>query len=150
MKIIARNKRAFHDYEIKEKIEAGIVLTGDEVKSLRAGNVSLVDSFATVKDSEIMLINCYIAPYSHAYEKDERSRRSRKLLLHRKQINKLIGDISRKGLTIVPLEIYFSDKGIVKIELGVAKSKKMSDKRRELREKDIKRQASREIKLQIK
>jgi SsrA-binding protein len=150
MKIISKNKRAFYDYSIEETLEAGIVLTGDEVKSIRAGNVSLADSFATVKGSEIMLINCYIAPYSHAYEKDERSRRSRKLLLHRKQINKLIGDISRKGLTIVPLQIYFSDKGLIKVELGIAKSKKNADKRRELREKDIKRQASREIKMQIK
>jgi SsrA-binding protein len=150
MKIIAKNKRALHDYEIKDTIEAGIVLTGDEVKSLRAGNVSLTDAFATVHKGEIILVNCYIAPYTHSYEKEDKSRRSRKLLLHRKQISKLVGDVSRKGLTLVPIKIYFSKKGYVKIELGIAKSKKKVDKRREKREKDIKRQTSREIKMQIK
>jgi len=146
MKIITKNKRAFHDYEIKYTVEAGIVLTGDEIKSIRQGNVSLVDAFATVHDGEITMINCYIAPYSHAYKKEDTSRRSRKLLLHRKEIDKLIGEISRKGLTLIPLKLYFSKKGYVKVELGVAKSKKKVDKKRELREKDIKRQTERELK----
>jgi len=150
MKIIAKNKRAFHDYEIKETLEAGIVLTGDEVKSLRAGNITLVDSYATLYKGEIMLLNCYIAPYAHAYKKGDTSRRSRKLLLHRKEIEKLSGAISRKGLTIVPLKIYFTGRGLVKIELGLAKHKKKVDKKRELREKDIKREAAREIKVRIK
>jgi len=146
MKLIAKNKKAFFDYEILETIEAGLVLNGDEVKSIRAGNISLVDAFATVHKGEINLINCYIAPYSHAYAKKDESRRSRKLLLHRKQINKLIGDISRKGLTIVPLKLYLSGRGYVKVELGVAKHKKKAGKKRELRERDIKREAAREIK----
>lgn len=150
MKIIAKNKRAFHDYEIKETFEAGIVLTGDEVKSLRAGNITLVDSYATLYKGEIMLLNCYIAPYAHAYKKEDSSRRSRKLLLHRKEIEKLSGAISRKGLTIVPLKIYFTGRGFVKVELGLAKHKKKVDKKRELREKDIKREAAREIKVRIK
>lgn len=150
MKLIVKNKKAFHDYEIKDTVEAGVVLTGDEVKSLRQGNVSLADSFATIHDGEFSLLNCYIAPYSHAYEKEDKSRRSRKLLLHRKQINKLIGDISRKGLTIIPLKLYFSSRGLVKVELGVAKHKKKADKKRELREKDIKREAEREMKIKIK
>ena len=149
MKIITKNRKAFFNYEIKETIEAGIELTGDEVKSLRQGNVSLVDAFATVHDCELILLNCYIAPYSHAYSKEDTSRRSRRLLLHKKEINKLIGDISRKGLTLVPLKMYFGNRGFVKVELGLAKHKKASGKKRELREKDIKREAEREVKYRI-
>ncbi len=145
MKIITTNKKAFHNYEIKDKIEAGIALTGDEVKSLRQGNVSLVDAFATIHGGEINLINCYIASYSHAYSKTDKTRRTRKLLLHKREIHKLIGEVSIKGLTLVPLKMYFS-KGFVKVELGLAKHKKAVSKKRELREKDIKRQAEREIK----
>ncbi len=150
MKIITVNKKAYHNYEIFEKYEAGIVLTGNEVKSLRQGNVSLVDAFATVHNGEITLINCSIAPYSHAYEKVDKSRRTRKLLLHKKEINKLIGDISRKGLTLIPLRMYFGGKGLVKVELGLAKHKKAVSKKRELRERDIKRQTEREMKIKIK
>lgn len=150
MKLIIKNKKAFHDYEIKDTIEAGIVLTGDEVKSLRAGNVSLADAFATVHKGELNLLNCYIAPYSHAYEKEDTSRRSRKLLLHKKEIDRLIGEISRKGMTIIPLKLYFSGRGLVKVELGIAKHKKKVDKKRELRERDIKREVEREMKVKIK
>ena len=150
MKIIAKNKRAFHDYEIKDTIEAGLSLTGDEVKSLRQGNVSLVDSYATLHDGEAILLNCYIAPYSHAYDKQGEPRRSRKLLLHRKQINRLVGDVSRKGITLIPLKLYFAKGGYIKVEIGLAKHKKKIDKKRELREKDIKREAAREIKMRIK
>ena len=146
MKIITKNRKAFHNYEIKETMEVGIALTGDEVKSLRQGNVSLVDAFATIHDGELFLLNCYIAPYSHAYSKDDKSRVSRRLLLHRKEINKLVGDISRKGLTLVPLKMYFGNRGYVKIELGLAKHKKAASKKRELREKDIKRETQREVK----
>lgn len=150
MKIIIKNKRAFHDYEIKYTVEAGIALTGDEVKSLREGNVSLADSFATVHDGEIMLLNCYISPYSHAYKKEDTSRRSRRLLLHRREIDKLMGEISRKGLTLIPTKLYFVKNGMVKVELGVAKHKKKIDKKRELREKDIKRETEREMKTRVK
>ena len=147
MKIITKNKKAFHDYEILDKMEVGIVLTGGEVKSLRQGNVSLVDSFATLHNGEINLLNCYIAPYSHAYSKsDDTTRRTRTLLLHRREINKLVGDISRKGLTLIPLKMYFNKKGMVKVELGLAKHKKAHSKKRELREKDIKRETERELK----
>ncbi len=148
MKIITKNKRAFHDYEIKETIEAGVVLTGDEVKSLRQKNVSLVDSYATFHRGEINLLNCYIAPYSHAFLKQD-SRRNRKLLLHKKQIAKLVGEISRKGMTIIPLKIYFSNRGLVKIELGIGKHKKAASKKRELKERDILRSAKREVKYKI-
>lgn len=146
MKIITVNKKAFHTYEIKEKFEAGITLTGDEVKSLRQGNVSLVDAFATIHEGQLQLLNCYIAPYSHAFSKTDNSRRSRRLLLHKKEIHKLIGEISRKGLTIVPLKMYFGDRGYVKVELGLAKHKNAASKKRELREKDIKRETDREVK----
>jgi len=146
MKIIHVNKKALHDYEIHEKLEAGIVLTGDEVKSLRQGNVSLKESFATIHEGEITLLNAYIAPYSHAYsKKEDTSRRTRKLLLHKREINKLVGAVAKKGLTLVPLKIYFK-KGYVKVEIGLAKHKKAHSKKRELREKDIKRETEREIK----
>ncbi len=151
MKIISQNKKAFFDYEILERLEAGIVLKGDEVKSLRAGQVSMVGSFATVRNNELNLINMNITPYSHAYNKsdsksDEISKRTRKLLLHRRQINRLIGDISRKGITVVPLKLYFNPKGKVKVELGLAKHKKAYQKKELIKEKDIAKQTRREIK----
>lgn len=151
MKIISQNKKAFFDYEILETVEAGIVLKGEEVKSLRAGQVSLVGAFATIHNGELDMINCNITQYSHAYSKDETiSKRSRKLLLHKKQILKLIGDISRKGITIIPLKLYFNDKGKVKVELGIAKHKKAHAKKSELKEKDIARQTRRELKGTVK
>lgn len=146
MKIITTNKRAHHDYIILETMEAGIVLQGDEVKSIRAKEVSLNDAFATVHQGAINLINCHIAPYSHAYTKADTSRQTRKLLLHKKQINQLIGAISRRGLTIIPLKMYLNDRGYVKLELGIAKHKNAVDKKHELRERDIKRETAREIK----
>src|SRR5437588_732554 len=106
MKIIAVNKKAYHDYEILDAIEAGIVLIGDEVKSIRNKGVQINDAFATVHKGEINLVNCFIAPYSHAYSKKDTSRQTRKLLLHRKEIARLIGDVSRKGLTLLPLKLY--------------------------------------------
>lgn len=146
MKVIAQNKKAFHDYDILERIEAGVVLTGDEVKSLRAGQVSLIGSFATVRDNELYLLNAMITPYTFAYSKsDEQARRSRKLLLHKRQLLKLIGDISKKGITIVPLKIYLNKKGLVKVELGVAKHKKAHGIKQELKERDIARQTQREL-----
>ena len=146
MKVIATNKKAFHDYEILDRIEAGVVLTGDEVKAIRAGHVSLIGSFATVRDNELYLLNCMITPYSHAYLKsEEAARRTRKLLLHRRQLNKMIGEISRKGVTIVPLKVYLNEKGKVKIEIGIAKHKKAHGIKQELKERDIARQTQREL-----
>lgn len=151
MKIITKNKKAFYDYEIKDRYEAGIVLTGDEVKSIRAGSVSLSDSFATFHDDELFLINCYIAPYSHAYSRAEKeSRKSRKLLLHKREVNKLIGDVSKKGETIVPLKMYFNPRGFIKIEIATAKHKKAIGKKRVLKERDIKRETEREIKGRLR
>lgn len=151
MKIIAQNKKAYHDYEILDKLEAGIVLTGDEVKSLRAGMANLAGSFATIHEGELFLVNCHITPYAKAFRKDEKAaRRSRKLLLHKRELNRLIGEISRRGITIVPLKLYFSDKNIVKIELGIAKHKKAVSKKQILKERDIKREAQRELRGRYK
>jgi SsrA-binding protein len=149
MKIITINKRARHDYEIQDTLEAGIVLTGDEVKSIRQGSISLADSYATIHEGQVQLLNCYVAPYVHAYQKKD-PRRSRRLLLHRREINKLVGAVSRKGLTLIPLKVYLSERGYVKVTIGLAKHKKARDKKRELRERDIKREAARETKVKIK
>jgi SsrA-binding protein len=147
MKIVAQNKKATFDYEILDRVEAGIVLTGDEVKSLRAGKASLIGSFATVHDGQLFLINCNITPYAQAFKtsKKENATRSRKLLLNRREINRLIGDISRKGITIVPLKIYFNNRNYAKVELGIAKHKKAASKKESIKERDIKRETSREL-----
>jgi SsrA-binding protein len=147
MKIIVQNKKAYHDYDILEKMEAGIVLTGDEVKSLRAGHVSLVGAFAAIRAGELTLVNCRIAPYEMAYRKDEEAAaRTRVLLLHKYQIVRLIGEISQKGITVVPLSMYFTGKSKVKVELGIAKHKKAPSKKKELKERDIKRETARVLK----
>jgi SsrA-binding protein len=147
MKILAVNKKVFHDYAIEETLEAGIVLSGDEVKSLRAGHVSLVGAFATVHGGELFLINCRISPYEKAFLKDEENAtRRRKLLLHRRELDRLIGDVSQKGVTLVPLKIYLNKRSLIKIELGLAKHKKAADKRQAAKERDIKRETSRELK----
>ena len=147
MKIITQNKKAYFDYEVLDTIQAGIVLNGDEVKSLRSGHVNLTGSFAVVHGGELFLMNCNITPYEKAFMKDEdAARRSRKLLLHKREINKLVGDISKKGLTIVPLKLFFNGRSLVKVDLGICKHKKSSDKKQVLREKDIKRETDRDIK----
>lgn len=146
MSVIASNKKAYFDYEIQDTIEVGIVLSGDEVKSIRAKQISLSDSYAIVQKGEMVLLNCYIAPYSHSYEKSDYSRRNRVLLLHRREINKLVGDISRKGLTLIPLKVYINERGMVKISLGIAKHKKSFDKKQVLKERDIKRETQRSVK----
>jgi len=149
MKIITTNKRAYHDYEILETMQAGIVLIGDEVKSIRAKNVSLNDAFATIHDGQLTLLNCHIAAYSHAFSKNDSTRKSRILLMNKREINKLVGAISRKGLTLIPLKLYLNDRGYVKLELGLAKHKKKIDKKQELKERDIKRETQRETKFRL-
>lgn len=150
MLMIASNKKAFHDYEIVETIEAGLVLTGDEVKSVRKRQVSINDAFAAIHQGELSLVNCHITPYSHAYIKSEaQAKRSRTLLLHKKELHRLIGDISRKGITIVPLKMYVNDRGFIKVELGIAKHKKKIDKKRDLKERDIRREVAREGKVRL-
>jgi SsrA-binding protein len=146
MKIITKNKKAFFDYTVLDRIEAGIVLTGDEVKSIKAGHVNLVGSFATAHDGELFLINAHITPYAKAFDQTKKAATTqrRKLLLHKRQINKIIGDISRKGITIVPLAVY-SKNGRIKVELGIAKHKKAAGKKQALKERDIKREMGREL-----
>ena len=147
MKLVTENKKAFFDYHILERLEAGIVLTGDEVKSLRAKHASIIGTFAQFHQGQLMLINANIPPYSHAYQKsDEAARRSRVLLLHKKELMRLLGDVSRRGITLIPLKIYFNEKNIAKIEIGIAQHKKAADKRQEIKERDIKRETQKELK----
>jgi len=147
MKIITQNKKARFEYQVLDTLEVGIVLTGDEVKSLRAGHVNLTGSFATITKGELFLLNCHITPYDKAYRKDEDlAGRTRKLLVHRRQLNKLVGEISQKGITLVPLKLYFNPKSKVKVELGLCKHKKAAGKKQALKERDIKRETARELK----
>ena len=152
MKIITQNKKAYHDYSVLDTIEAGIVLTGGEVKSLRGGLVNLVGAFGTIYNHELMMINCYIGEYSHAYEKStvDHSRRTRKLLVHARELDKLVGEISRKGITLVPLKLYFNDRRKIKVELGLCKHKKAHERKEEIKERDIARETRREIKDKIR
>ena len=146
MKIITQNKKALFDYEILDRIEAGVVLNGNEVKSIRAGKISLTGAFATVHNGELYLINCNISACAQAYSvRDEDTTRRRKLPLKRKELNRLIGDISRKGITILPLKIYLNDRNYVKVELGIGKHRKSENKKQLLKERDIKRETSREL-----
>ncbi len=147
MKIITNNKKAFFDYQVLDTLEAGIVLTGDEVKSLRAGNVNLVGSFATIHNNELFLLNCHISPYAQAYKKDDLdSKKTRKLLVKRREIERLVGDVSCKGVTLVPLKLYFNERGRVKVQIGLCKHRNAAGKKNLLKERDIKRETSREMK----
>lgn len=145
IKIIAENKKAFHDYFIEEKYECGIVLSGTEVKSLRAGKVNLRDSYVTIKAGEAWLIGVNISPYDHGNRFNLDPMRSRKLLLHKKEIIKLYSTIKQDGLTLVPTKCYFKDSK-VKFEIGLARGKKNYDKRETLAAKQAKREIDRAIK----
>ncbi len=127
-----RNKRAWFDYEILEKVEAGIELLGSEVRSLRLGGGDLAGAFARIQDNECWLVGCKIAPYEQAGERNHQPLRRRKLLLHKRQIRKIESMLSQKGFTIVPLSIYFSEKGLAKVEIGIARGKKKYDKREKI------------------
>ena len=137
MQIVANNKKAFFEYFILEKIEAGIRLTGSEVKSLRTGKVSIKEAYAETKKGQLFLVNADISNYDKAasYSKIE-SKRVRKLLVHKKEISKLQGKIEKEGMTIIPLKIYFNKKGIAKIEIAIAKGKKLYDKRESKKKRD--------------
>jgi SsrA-binding protein len=146
MKIVGQNKKARRDYQIVQVFEAGIELRGDEVKSLRAKSCSLQDSFARIENEEVYLYNLHIPNFAQSsYFKSEPKRR-RKLLLHKKEIKKLMGRTSQQGLTIVPLKVYFNKKGLVKAEVALAKGRHTYDKRRKLKEKTEKREAQRGLK----
>ena len=145
-KVVATNRKAFHDYSIEEKLEAGIVLTGTEVKSLREGRVNLRESYASVERGEVFLHHCHISPYSHGNIMNHDPVRRRKLLLHRKQIKKLLGKTQQRGLTLVPLRIYFSPRGQAKVEIALAKGKKQYDRREAIKGREAKREVERAIK----
>jgi SsrA-binding protein len=145
-KIVATNRKAYHDYFIEEKLEAGIMLRGTEVKSLRDGRANLQDSYASVDDGEVFLHHCHISPYSHGNIMNHDPLRPRKLLLHRKEINKLIGKTQQKGLTLIPLRIYFSKQGKAKVELALAKGKKQYDRRESIKAREAGREVERAIK----
>lgn len=143
--VIAQNKKARHDYFIEQTIEAGIVLSGTEVKSIRLGKVNLRDSYATIKNGEVILSGMHISPYEQGNIFNKDPMRERKLLLHKYEIKRLESIIQEKGLTIVPLKLYFK-RGKVKVELGVAKGKKLYDKRTDIAERDAKREIDRKLK----
>src|SRR5215470_3586964 len=136
---VASNRRARHEYEILETIEAGLVLRGTEVKALRTGQVNFKDAYATVRNDEVWLLGCHISPYSHGTDANHDPERDRKLLLRRREISRLTGKISERGLTLVPLRLYFKG-GHAKVELGLARGKKLHDKRSALREREVRRE----------
>ncbi len=143
-KLVASNRTARFKYEILETLQAGIVLVGSEVKSLRAGKCNLTDSYATPIRSELYLMNCHISPYDPANIMNHEPMRQRKLLLHRREINRLLGRITEKGLTVVPLKVYFIN-GRVKVDLGLARGKRLHDKRETIKRRDLDREAAREM-----
>jgi SsrA-binding protein len=145
-KVVATNRKAFHDYFIEERYEAGILLQGTEVKSLREGRVNLQDSYASVRGSEVFLHQCHISPYSHGNIMNHDPTRVRKLLLHKIEIHKLLGKTQQKGLTLIPLRIYFSKRGYAKVELGLAKGKKLYDRRETIKAREAGREVQRAIK----
>lgn len=140
---VARNKRARHDYHILETWEAGVVLSGTEVKSLRQGKANLTDAYATVRDGEVFLLNLHISPYEQGNQFNHEPTRTRKLLLHRKEIRRLIGGVERQGLTLVPLELFFNARGKAKVTLALAKGKKLHDKRADERRREDERDMAR-------
>ncbi|HYD44166.1 MAG: SsrA-binding protein SmpB [Caulobacteraceae bacterium] len=142
-KLIAENRRARFDYFLEETFEAGLALTGTEVKSLRVGKANIAESYASVEGDEIVLINADIPPYAGGNRFNHEPRRHRKLLLHRKEIERLIGAVNREGRTIIPTRLYWNDKGLAKLELAVAKGKKLHDKRDTVADRDWKREQGR-------
>src|SRR3989338_1620467 len=147
-KVVALNKRARFDYYIGETIEAGLVLQGSEVKSLRQGQGSITESYATEEEGELFLINSFIPEYNEASRFNHNPKRRRKLLVKRRELNRILGAIRRKGITLVPLKLYFNPRGIAKIELGFATGKKQADKRSTEKERDWQRQKGRLLRAQ--
>jgi SsrA-binding protein len=145
-KIVCTNKKAYHDYTVESTMEAGAVLTGPEVKSLRAGRANLKDGYAVIEKDEVWLYNVHISPYSHATNTHVDPLRTRKLLLNRREIRKLVGKVKEKGFALIPTKIYFIDNGKVKIELALARGKKLYDKRAALKKKQSDREIEREYK----
>ena len=146
IKTVATNRKAFHNYHIQDSLEAGIVLTGTEIKSIRDGRINLGDAYVRVEKGELWLVNVHIARYEAAGISSHEPRRPRKLLLHRKQIEGLIGKMQERGFTLVPLKIYFNNKDLAKIELALARGKRQYDKRQAITERGQKRDVDRSIK----
>jgi SsrA-binding protein len=142
---VAVNRKARHEYTIEDTLEAGLVLTGTEIKSIRAGRVNLADAHARVERGEAWLVGAHIAPWTSGSRWNHESRRDRKLLLHRVQIDQLMGRIRSKGLTAVPLSLYIDDRGRAKVELGIARGKQLHDRRRDIAERDARRDMQREL-----
>ncbi len=147
-KLIASNKTARMNYEIGDIYEAGLVLTGTEVKSLRAGKANLKDSYAMVKDNEVFIREMHISPYDHGNRSNHNPLRSRKLLLHKREIKKLYGKSREKGLSLVPLKLYFKD-GKVKVEIGIGKGKKLHDRRQDIKQREERRDIARDFKSKL-
>lgn len=143
-KLIAQNRKARHNYEIEEKLEAGIALAGTEVKSCRAGKVDLADAYVIIRDGEAWMLQCHIAPYSHGNRANHEPMRARKLLLHRPEIERLDAKVSREGRSLVPLRLYFKH-GLAKAEIAVARGKKRHDKRHAIAERDADRRMRQEL-----
>ncbi len=145
MKVVCQNRKAYHDYHIEDTVEAGIALLGTEVKSLREGKANLKDSYVLMKGGEAFLLNCHISPYSHGNISNHDPLRTRKLLLHGKEIERLAGKASVQGYTLIPLKIYFKD-SFAKVEIGVAKGKRLYEKRETIKEREAKREIERAMK----
>ena len=144
-KTIALNRRARHEYSIEDSIEAGIVLSGTEIKSIRAGKVNLADAYARIEKGEAWLVGAHIAPWEGGNRLNHEPKRDRKLLLHRNQIDQMLGKTKAKGLTLIPLKIYITDRGKAKLELGLGKGKQLYDRRREIAARDARRDIEREL-----
>jgi SsrA-binding protein len=142
-KVVATNRKAYHNFSILETYEVGLALKGTEVKSLREGQVNFKDCYATIENGEAWLIGCHITPYHHGSDANHDPERRRKLLLHKREISRLIGKVAERGLTLVPLRLYFKD-GRAKLELGLARGKKLHDKRDAIREREAKRELAKE------
>ena len=143
-KTIATNRKAYHDFHIEEKFEAGVVLSGTEVKSLREGKANLKESYARIKDGEIFLVNAHISPYTCGNIYNHEPKRERKLLMHTREIDRLYGKVRESGYTLVPLSLYFNERNRVKVEFGLAKGKTSFDKREDIKRRDEKRINERE------
>jgi SsrA-binding protein len=142
---IAQNRRARHEYSIEDTVEAGIALFGTEIKSIRAGKVNLTDAFARINRGEAWLVGAHIAPWDTASRNNHEAKRERKLLLHRSEIDQLLGKTKAKGLTLVPLRLYITGRGRAKLELGLGRGKQLHDKRRDIAERDARRQMERDV-----
>ncbi|MFZ2489398.1 MAG: SsrA-binding protein SmpB [Anaerolineae bacterium] len=149
VKVLAANRKARHDYIIEESIEAGIVLTGTEIKSIRTGRANLQDSFALIRSDEMWLVGAHISPYEHGNRENHEPRRDRKLLLHRREIDRLAGRVQEKGWTLVPLDIHLRD-GRAKVQIGLARGKKQYDKRETIAKRDSDRELQRTIKEMLR